>query len=298
MKLNVIGVPLFYGSDRVGVQEGPNTLRDHGLLDILSLHSKREIYDSGNLYVEDVEIDAKYTMHNKMKYLKEIITVNKNLANSVFNSLNANSFPFVVGGDHSLGLGSVAGASKYFGEDFGVIWIDAHGDINTDVSSPTGNVHGMPLAASIGIGPKELKNIYFDGVKVKPSNIFILCARDLDKGELELIQKHDLSVWTTSQIKEIGVSKALEELLIKIKNINNIHLSFDIDCLDAELVPGTGTPVTDGMELNEIKYLLQGILSTKKIKSMDFVEFNPFIDKDNKTLNNCIDLLNLIAKEL
>lgn len=296
MNINIIGVPLFYGCDKAGVENGPNALRQNGLIDILKNNNK--VYDLGNLYIENVTIENKYATDNKIKYLAPIAEVTTNLAHSVFNSLSSDCFPFVIGGDHSLGLGSVAGARHFFGEDFGVIWIDAHGDINTHLTSPSGNVHGMPLAASMGIGPDTLKNIYFKGKKVDPSKVFILCARDLDEGELKLIEDLNISVWTTAKIQEKGVSKILTELLEKVTNINNIHLSFDIDCLDSYLVPGTGTPVSKGMKLTEIEEMLKGILFTKKIKSMDFVEFNPEIDENSKTLDNCIKLLKTISENL
>lgn len=298
MKVNVIGVPLFYGCDKKGVDKGPDILRENVLIDILSNHNKNQVYDLGNLYVKSVSEEDKYSNHDKMKYLSPITEVNTNLAHSVFSSLMADCFPFVVGGDHSLGLGSLAGASKYFGDDFGVIWIDAHGDINTHTTSPTGNIHGMPLGASIGIGHNALTDLYFQGKKVDSSKIFIFCARDLDEGEIKLIEELNLSVWTTSRIKKEGIGKTLEEFYNKIHNINNFHLSFDIDCIDCSYVPGTGTPVDEGLELNEVKELLKGILETKKIKSMDFVEFNPVIDDTDTTLNTCLDLLNTIAQNL
>lgn len=297
MNINIIGVPLFYGCDKSGVENGPNALRQSGLSDILTKNNKK-VYDLGNLYIENVTLENKYATDNKIKYLSPIADVNTNLAHSVFNSLNSECFPFVIGGDHSLGLGSIAGASKFFGDDFGVIWVDAHGDINTHLTSPSGNVHGMPLASSMGVGHDTLKNIYFKGKKVDPSKVFILCARDLDEGELTLIEELNMSVWTTAKIQEKGVQRILADLLKKITNINNIHLSFDIDCLDSYLVPGTGTPVSEGMNLTEIEEILKGILSTKKIKSMDFVEFNPEIDENSKTLDNCIKLLKTISENL
>ncbi|GIM30305.1 arginase [Clostridium polyendosporum] len=297
MNINLIGVPMFYGCDRPGVELGPFTLRNNGLLDILKHGDKHNVYDLGNLFVETVEEDRKYSNHCKLKYLSPIREVNTNLAHFVYNSLKSDCFPFVVGGDHSLGLGSISGASKFFGDDLGVIWIDAHGDINTHETSPTGNVHGMPLAASMGFGYEDLTNLYFSGKKVNPKKTFIFCARDLDEGEHKLISNLGLNVWTTSDIKKIGLQKVAEDFysIIDREEINNIHLSFDIDCLDSELVPGTGTPVNQGMNLEEAQQLLRAVFESRKIKSMDFVEFNPVIDKNNQTLNNCIEILNTIA---
>ena len=197
-------------------------------------------------------------------------------------------------------MGSIAGASKHFGNNLAVIWIDAHGDINTHDTSPSGNIHGMPLAASMGYGYEKLTSIFFNEVKIKPENVFILACRDLDKGEIELINKLKMNVWTTEQINKEGTSKVINDLLtlIKEKNIKNIHLSYDIDCLDPDYVPGTGTPVNDGLTYSQGKELLEAILGTNLVKSMDFVEYNPMLDKNNKTKETCFELLNLISDNL
>ncbi|MBK1813667.1 arginase [Clostridium sp. YIM B02505] len=300
MNINLIGVPLFYGCDRPGVEFGPNALRDNELKTVLSVDGKHKIYDIGNLYVETVDEKDKYTNHSVMKYLSPITEVNTNLAHVVYNSLTSDCFPFTVGGDHSLGLGSVAGSARFHGDDFGVIWIDAHGDINTDTTSPSGNVHGMPLAASMGLGYKDLVDIYFEGRKVKPSNIFILGARDLDKGELDLIKELGLNVWTTKAIKDKGTDKVIREFYdaLDSSKVNNFHLSFDIDCLDSSLVPGTGTPVSEGLSLDEVTSITKSVLLTKKVRSMDFVEFNPKLDIEDTTLKNCLKMLQVIAENL
>ncbi|WP_040212109.1 arginase [Clostridium polynesiense] len=299
MNINLIGVPLFLGCDKPGVEKGPNNLRENNILQIFKNHN-HEVYDLGNLYVPSFEIDDKFCDHNNMKYLSQIVGVNTNLAHLVYSSLKSGSFPLVLGGDHSLGLGSLSGVSKYFGSDLGVIWFDAHGDINTFETSPTGNVHGMPLAAAMGLGHEHLTDLYYQGIKVKPENVFIVGARDLDEGELKLIEDFSLNLWTTNDIKEKGIKKICEELksAVKKSGVRNIHLSFDIDSLDSTLVPGTGTPVGNGLNYYEVENILKEILSLKMVKSMDFVEFNPVIDKNDLTLNNCIKLLNFIAENL
>ena len=298
MNINMIGVPLFYGCDNPGVEKGPDTLRENNIIDIFK-NNNNKIYDLGNLYVKHIDSCDKFADNKNMKYLSSVIDVNENLAQVIYNSLNANNFPLVIGGDHSLGLGSLAGVSKHLNGDFGVIWVDAHGDINTDLTSPSGNIHGMPLAASMGVGNKSLQDIYFKGRKVDPKKVFILCARDLDEGELELINSLKLNVWTSKSIKEKGIERCIEELLNKVYdlNIKNIHLSFDIDCANPDLVPGTGTPVKDGISMNEAKYIIDSLFKTKMIKSMDFVEFNPHIEYTT-TLNNCLDLLKCVAKSM
>ena len=296
MKINLIGVPLFYGCDKKGVELGPDELRNKGLLEILEKNHK--VKDLGNINVEIISEDNKFTSNNKMKYLSAIQNTSEALAKDVYNSLSKDEFPLVVGGDHSLALGSVAGAGKYFGQDYGVIWIDAHGDINTDSTSPSGNVHGMPLAASMGIGNNALTNLYYNDKKVDLDKVFIFAARDLDQGELKLIEENKLNVWTIKDIKTKGLETCFSELLEKIKNINNIHLSFDIDSIDPMYIPGTGTPVENGLTVKEAQNILKDLLKTKKIKSLDFVEFNPKLDDTDTTLNNCLAILNTISNNL
>lgn len=286
---------MFYGSDIEGVEFGPQKLREKNLHGILGKYHK--IYDLGDIHVPEENVSNKFSYHPKMKYLKPIIEVNKNLAHQVYASLNSGSFPLVLGGDHSLGLGSISGVSKYY-KDFAVIWVDAHGDINSYLTTETGNVHGMPLAAAMGIGYEDLTNVYFHGTKVKPENVFIIGARDLDPGECELIEEKKLDVYSTSRIHEEGISSVISNILEKIKklNIKVVHLSFDIDCIDSDYVPGTGTPVKNGITVGEAKTLLKSLAETRLIKSMDFVELNPRLDKDDKTSDLCMDLLDWTFK--
>lgn len=298
MNISIIGMPLFYGCDKPGVEKGPEELRKNNLIDIFE--KNHTVYDLGDIEVEQVSENEKYSSNLQLKYLKQVINANNGLALKVFESLQNNTFPLIIGGDHSLAMGSIAGASKYFGNDLAVIWIDAHGDINTHDTSPSGNIHGMPLAASMGYGYEKLTSIFFNETKIKPENVFILACRDLDKGEIELINKLNINVWTNEQINKEGTSKVLHELLelIKEKNIKNIHLSYDIDCLDPDYVPGTGTPVNNGLTYSQSKKILESVLGTSLIKSMDFVEYNPILDKNDKTKETCIELLNLISDNL
>lgn len=296
MNINLIGVPLYFGCDKQGVQKGPEVLRKAGIKQLLE--QKHKVYDMGDVFVTDKCDKDPFKAGVNAKYINEIIEVNEGLAHNVYASLCSGSFPFVVGGDHSLAAGSLAGVSKYFKEDLAVIWIDAHGDINTFKSSPTGNVHGMPLAASMGVGEKPLTDIYFDGIKVKSNHVFIIGARDLDEGELDLIDELNLNVWTMDKIKSIGVEvmcKELKDRLNKI-NVNNVHLSFDIDSLDPEHIIGTGTPVEDGLSMEEGKVILEEIFNMGLVKSMDFVEFNPDLDDSNLTLDNCMKVIEEVGK--
>ncbi|MBV7276271.1 arginase [Clostridium thailandense] len=291
MNISLIGVPIFFGSDKKGAEFGPRKLRDKNIISVLT-QDNHTVYDCGDIYVENIPEEKKYDFHPTMKYLKPIVEVNTNLAHQVYSALCSGSFPLIIGGDHSIGLGSLSGTSKFY-DDIAVIWIDAHGDINTHETSMTGNVHGMPLAAAMGLGFEELIDLYNKGCKVKPENIFIIGARDLDLGEKELIKTHNLTVFSTEDVQKIGVEKIMKIIHSKLidRGIKAVHLSFDIDCLDPNFVPGTGTPVTRGMNVIETKYMLKYLMETKLIKSMDFVELNPILDKDDKTADLCIDLL-------
>lgn len=298
MKLGVIGMPIFYGCDRPGVEKGPKALREINIIDILKRN--HIVYDLGDIDVEVIDSNSKYVSNNKMKYLDQVVDANNKLASKVFSAINDGLIPFTLGGDHSLAIGSIAGTSSYYGSDLGVIWVDAHGDINTDKTSPSGNIHGMPLAASMGFGYKDLTSIFFDGKKVKPENVFIIACRDLDKGELELIDNLDINVWTMDYIKKNSIYKVISELNEKLKEkaIKNIHLSYDIDCLDPKYVPGTGTPVDDGLTFGDSSKLLKSILNTSLIRAIDFVEYNPAIDINNKTEETCVELLKIFSDEL
>lgn len=298
MNVNLIGVPIFFGCDKKGVDLAPNKLREKDIPQIIK-DNNHSVYDLGNLYVPKKKECDKFLAHKNMKYVDSIIEVNTNLAHTVYSSLKSGSFPFVIGGDHSLGLGSISGASKYY-DNLAVIWIDAHGDINTYETSPSGNVHGMPLAAAMGIGHDTLTNIYFKGQKVDPKNVFIIGARDLDSGELQLIEDYKLNVYTTEEVQKRGVKDILndiKEILIKNK-IEAVHLSFDIDSIDPKFLPGTGTPVENGLTVNEAKFILKSLLETKLIKSMDFVELNTELDKSNNTIELCVEIIDYISKYL
>lgn len=297
MDINLIGVPLYFGCDRPGVEKGPNELRKAGVKSLLE-NEKNKVFDLGNVYVNNSLEKNPFEAGVNAKYIKEILEVNENLAHKVYGALCTGGFPLTIGGDHALAAGSLAGASRYFKEDLAVIWIDAHGDINTFETSPSGNVHGMPLAASMGVGDELLTNLYFKGLKVKRENVFIIGARDLDEGELKLIEDLNLKVWTMDKIKEIGIEKLCKEVkeLLKKTKVNNVHLSFDIDSIDPIYIKGTGTPVPDGLSMEEGKKILSEIFNTKLVKSMDFVEFNPALDETKETLNNCMNLLTKIGE--
>lgn len=298
MNISVINMPLFYGCDNPGVEKGPEVLKNNNLLDIF--RENHNVFSLDEVYVQPVSSDSKYSSNNKMKYLDEVVNANNLLAEKVYSACSNNTMSVTIGGDHSLALGTIAGSSKFYGNDMGVIWVDAHTDINTDETSPSGNIHGMPLSASMNIGHKALTEVFYKGQKIKPENVFIIAARDIDAGEEDLIKETPITVWRVTDIKKQGVQNVMNDLLDKLKQkgIKDLHFSFDIDCLDPSYVPGTGTPVEKGINFEEANTIIKGVFDTKLVRSFDFVEFNPRLDENNRTLETCIELLKIISKEI
>nr|WP_321523165.1 arginase [uncultured Macellibacteroides sp.] len=298
MKINVIGVPLNLGCDRKGVEKAPNYLRERGLMDLIRSHGHKA-FDLGNLYVPAVKEEEKFLKGNRLKYLDAIVEVNNNLAELVYDTLRGGAFPLVIGGDHSLGLGSASGVGMCY-DDFGIIWLDAHGDINTGETSPSGNIHGMPLSALMGLGSEELVNVYSPGNKVIPQNVFLVGTRSLDDGESDLIEEQQLSVYTMDTIRDKGMEFVAEDIKNKLRDrkIRNVHFSIDVDSIDPGFAPGTGTRVPDGLTPDEFKEFVRHMLSTNLIKSLDLVELNPDLDTDDKTTRLCLSVIDYITSRL
>ncbi len=299
MKINVIGVPLNLGCDRAGVELAPNRLREFGLLEVIRANGHKT-FDLGNLYVPPVTVADKYASHTRMKYLDAIVEVNNNLAEVVYNTLEGGGFPIIIGGDHSSALGSASGVGNFF-YDFGIIWIDAHGDINTSETSPSGNIHGMPLSALMGKGDDELVNLYSPGNKVNPDNVFLIGTRELDKGEKDLIKHEHLNVYNMETIWTRDTEFIIEDIRQKLlaSKVKNIHLSIDIDSIDPQFAPGTGTTVGGGLTVEKFYEIINGILSLNVVKSIDLVELNPLLDdKKSSTVRLCIDIIDFITKRI
>ncbi len=298
MKVNVIGVPLNLGCDREGVEQAPNHLRERGLMKLIRQNGHRA-FDLGNLYVPSVVEQDKFARGKSMKYLDAIVEVNNNLAELVYDTLRGGAFPLVIGGDHSLGLGSASGVGKCF-DDFGIIWLDAHGDVNTNETSPSGNIHGMPLSALMGKGSEELVNIYAPGNKVHPENVFLVGTRSLDDGEQELIRNERLSIYPMELIRSRGIGFVAEDIKrqLKERRIRNIHFSIDVDSIDPSYAPGTGTTVPDGLTPDEFNTFVDQIIATNLVKSMDLVELNPELDTDERTTRLCLHIIDYITRRI
>jgi len=200
-------------------------------------------------------------------------------------------FPLILGGDHSIAIGTIAGLAKHK-KNMGVIWFDAHGDINTGETSPSGNIHGMSLAVSLGIGHPNLIHIYGEQPKIKPENVVIIGARDLDPGERKLIKQLGIKVYTMHEIDRLGMPRVMEEAIgIVSRGTDGVHLSLDLDGLDPHDCPGVGTPVIGGISYRESHLAMEMLAEADVLTSAEFVEVNPILDVQNKTAKVAVALL-------
>ncbi len=286
--ISIIGVPMDLGADRRGVDMGPSAIR------YAEVKKRLEsigyfIEDMGDLRVPTPE--SYPIIHHNLKYLDEITKVNKELAKVVDQEMSRGQFPLVIGGDHSIAIGTIAGLAKHK-RNMGVIWYDAHGDLNSGETSPSGNIHGMSLAVSLGIGHPDLTNIGGFAPKVKPENVVIIGARDLDAGERELIKRIGIKVYTMHEIDRLGMPRVMEEAIaIVSKGTDGVHLSLDLDGLDPHDCPGVGTPVIGGISYRESHLAMEMLAEADILTSAEFVEVNPILDVQNKTATVAVALM-------
>lgn len=290
--VTIIGFPIDLGAGRRGVDMGPSALR------IANLKQRLEslgyfVNDDGDI---NVQIAEKQKIKNpKMKYLDEILKTSKILADRVERTLEKGDFPLCIGGDHSMALGTIGGISAYCRKRklrLGVIWIDAHSDMNTDLTTPSGNIHGMPLAASLGLGNSELVNFYGFAPKLKPENCVLIGLRSVDADEKNNIKELKLSVYTMSDIDKLGIHRIINRVLKKFKeNVDHIHVSFDVDSIDPSIAPGVGTPVPGGLSYREAHLLMESIAECGCMSSLEVTEVNPILDQYNKSAEFAAEII-------
>ncbi|MFC2947421.1 arginase [Virgibacillus sediminis] len=294
-KMSVIGVPMDLGQSRRGVDMGPSAMRYAGAIEKLQ-SLKEDIHDLGDIAIERPDSQQEQDDTN-LKNLPQVIKANEELASLVDGVIEKGRFPVILGGDHSIAIGSLAGISRHY-NDLGVIWYDAHGDLNSGETSPSGNIHGMPLAVSLGIGHDKLINLHGDGPKIKAENIVIVGARSLDPGERELIRERGIKVFTMHEIDRMGMPKVMEETINYLKErTDGIHLSLDLDGLDPSEAPGVGTPVIGGMTYRESHLAMEMLAESGVITSAEFVEVNPILDEKNKTGEMAVGLMGSLFGE-
>lgn len=296
-QISIIGVPMDLGQARRGVDMGPSAIRYAGVVERLKALGY-EIEDRGDIEIgrPDPE-NMNHQQNGNLKNLKEVSDANQKLSQTVSEIIDYGRFPLVLGGDHSIAIGTLAGVAKHY-ENLGVIWYDAHGDLNTGDTSPSGNIHGMPLAASLGIGDVSLTGIGGYSPKIKPENLVIVGARSLDEGEKELIRDKGIRVYTMHEIDRLGMTTVMQETIDYVREkTDGVHLSLDLDGLDPHDAPGVGTPVIGGISYRESHLAMEMLAESNIITSAEFVEVNPILDVQNKTAVAAVALMGSLFGE-
>ena len=291
-EITILGAPLDLGAGRRGVDMGPSALR------LASLNSKLEslgyrVEDLGNVSAPQQESTP--AGQENAKYLPAIAKACAKIAERVHGIMQDQKFPLILGGDHSIAAGTVAGVTETFrarGEKIGIIWIDAHSDMNTPETSPSGNIHGMPLACCIGQGPAELTEIFGYAPKVDARNVVLIGLRDVDLSERAPIRESGVTAFTMRDIDERGLRSVMEEAIrIAGDGTAGMHLSLDMDVLDPDEAPGVGTPVRGGMTYREAHLAMETICDSGRMVSLEVVEVNPVLDVANRTALLGVELI-------
>jgi arginase len=291
-QISIIGAPLDLGQSRRGVDMGPSAVRVANLnTRVASLGY--EVEDLGNVPVRQAE--ASPAGHPQAKYLPQIAATCENLANQVSRALEYHSVPIVLGGDHSVAIGTASGVSHFFhkqGKKIGLIWLDAHADMNTPESSPSGNIHGMPLACIVGMGPPELTSIFGYAPKVAAANTVIVGLRDVDEMEKPHVRESGVRAFTMRELDERGLRHVMREAIrVATDGTAGFHLSLDMDFVDPQHAPGVGTPVRGGATYREAHLAMEMICDSGQMLALEVVEVNPVIDEANRTADLAVELI-------
>jgi arginase len=292
MNIELLGVPMDLGSGRRGVDMGPSALRIAGVAAALAARGHR-VFDGGDLDIKNMEEIPIGSRH--ARYLGEIARVSSLLAKAIERILERRRFPLVLGGDHSIAIGTISGVASYCRKQqkkLGVLWIDAHSDIHVPKTSPSGNIHGMPLAALFGLGPKELSGVGGAGPKIDPQHIALVGIRSLEDGERKHLADLGIRVYTMSEIDRDGIHAVMSDALARVTDGTDcLHVSFDLDAVDPALAPGVGTPVKGGLDYREAHTIMELISSSKRMTSLEVVEVNPILDERNRSAVLAVELL-------
>lgn len=286
--IRVIGAPVDLGASRRGTDMGPSAMRAAGL------HSRLrslgyEVEDAGNVHAPEMEQQA--NADDGLRYADEILHACTHLADLVAQAVEDGATPLVLGGDHSVAIGTQAGLGRH-SKDRGLIWFDAHADFNTHETSPSGNIHGMPVSAALGIGHKRLADFDRPGAKLPPENVCLVGLRDVDPREAELLAASGVTYFTMRDIDELGMRKVVEKAMeVAGKANDGVHLSFDLDAVDPQWAPGTGTKVDGGLTFREAHLALEMLADWGRITSLEFVEVNPLLDTGNQTGKFAVGLI-------
>jgi len=286
-EIAVIGAALDLGQGRRGVDMGPSALRYAGLEERLTSLGF-VVRDHGN--VETYVPEATALVDERARFLPEIKRTCERIAAKVVEAVGGGTTPLVLGGDHSVALGTLGGLASAHGPG-GVLWIDAHSDINTPETSPSGNVHGMALGAALGLGGDAFSSDSWPLPAVDPKRVALVGVRQLDDGERQLLRDAGVRVFTMSEIDRIGVERAMHEALDRVAGPNFVHVSLDLDALDPEIAPGVGTPVRGGLTYREAHLALELAAESGLAGSLEVVEVNPILDRENTTALTAVELV-------
>ena len=290
--VTVIGVLMDLGADRRGVDMGPSAVRVAGLNERLQ-QLGYAVVDVGNVAVRNPEMMK--IADRRLKYLPEISVACQSLAEQVMAALEAGSVPIVLGGDHSIAIGSVSGLASYYrrqGERVGVIWFDAHGDMNTAETSPSGNIHGMPFAVILGNGAPELTEIGGFAPKVLPEDCVLIGARSVDTEEARLMRASGVRIFTMREIDERGMGSVMDEaVILASRNTVGFHVTMDMDFVDPAHAPGVGTPVPGGPTYRESHLAMEKVADSGRMLSFELTEVNPVLDISNRTAELGVELI-------
>ena len=286
--VSIIGAPLDLGQTRRGVDMGPSAIRYAGLEERL-IEIGGIVSDRGNVVAPEPEALA--LVDERARYLPEILEACAALAALVEATVRDGARPLVLGGDHSIALGTLSGLAAAAGQTGGVIWIDAHGDLNTPLTSPSGNVHGMALGGAIGRAAEWFAHDRLTLPALDPSRIALVGVRSLDAGERAFLRESDIRVFTMSDIDRIGIERTMREALDRVSGPGFVHVSFDLDSLDPEVAPGVGTPVRGGLTYREAHLACELIAESEIVGSLEIVEANPILDRENTTALTAVELV-------
>jgi arginase len=267
---------------------GPSAIRYAGLEQLLSEKLGVQVSDTGNVISPVVETTS--MGDSQARYLDQILDLCDRLAKLVAEAAGRGALPLVLGGDHSVALGSLVGMAQARGQG-GVVWVDAHGDLNTPATSPTGNVHGMVLAAALGLAGDEFRRDGWPLPAVEAGKIALVGVRSLDDGERKLLHELEAKVFTMSEVDRIGIEPCVQEALAHASGAAFLHVSFDMDVVDPDHAPGVGTPVRGGLSYREAHLAMETVAESKLLDSLDIVEVNPILDRENATGQLAVELV-------
>ena len=291
--VRILGIPMDLGQQRRGVDMGPSAVRYAGLFERLQRIGCR-VEDVGNVQVRErderaVRAHSQASGESDLRHLPEVVAACGAIYAVAKECAASPEMPVFLGGDHSIAIGTVAGAAAH--GPLGLIWVDAHGDFNTPDTTPSGNIHGMPVAVLTGRGHPDLVDLGHAGAKLRPQDIVMIGIRDLDGEERRLLVDSGITVYTMRDVDELGMATVVRRALTRLNHLERIHVSFDMDAMEPVEAPGVGTPVTGGLTIREAHLLMEILAESAKVSSLDVVEINPILDEGNRTAELAVDLI-------